>query len=126
MDEQMNMQAVLDAFSAPLQKLPAAEIDWCRAHWDEAGPALLDRLASYAAAGKPEEQGTNAAMYALFLLAEHRETKALAPLCTCARNREALNDSFNESVAELDQGIFSNRTIADVIADGHKRHGIKD
>ena len=43
-----------------------------------------------------------------------------------ARNREALNDSFNESVAELDQGIFSNRTITDVIADGHKRHGIKD
>ncbi len=43
-----------------------------------------------------------------------------------ARNRDALNDSFNESVAELDQGIFSTRTIADVIADGHKRHGIRD
>ena len=42
-----------------------------------------------------------------------------------ARNRDALNESFNESIAELDAGVFSPRTIADVISDGHRRHGVK-
>ena len=80
MNDAINMQAVLDAFAAPLEQLPVEEIAWCRAHWDEAGPSLLRRLERYASGDERTDGTANLAMYALFLLAERRETRAFAPL----------------------------------------------
>ena len=38
-----------------------------------------------------------------------------------ARNRDALNESIAQSRAEVAQGIYSKRTVAEIIADGRKR-----
>ena len=38
-----------------------------------------------------------------------------------ARNHEALNESIAQSRAEVTQGIYSKRTVAEIIADGRKR-----
>lgn len=39
------------------------------------------------------------------------------------RNREALNTSIRRSRDEVENGVRSTRGVADIIADGRKRHG---
>ena len=101
MEDAMNMQAVLDAFGAPLERLPTEAIGWCRAHWDEAGPALLERLERHAAGGERTDATANVAMYAVFLLAERGETRAFAPLCQLAREGEAIEIVLGDCIYEL-------------------------
>ncbi len=40
-----------------------------------------------------------------------------------ARHRDELNASIARSRGEIDAGAQSRRTVADIIADGRKRHG---
>lgn len=40
-----------------------------------------------------------------------------------ARNRDALHESIRRSREEFAKGVYSKRTISDIIADGRKRHG---
>jgi hypothetical protein len=42
-----------------------------------------------------------------------------------SRNRVELNASIRRSRAELAKGVQSDRTVADIAADGRKRHGAR-
>lgn len=90
----------LTTFSRPF---PAEAIALAEANWEEVAPRLLGALEAVAAA--PEQARDSSYMlhlYAMFLLAQHRERRAFAPLLR---------------IAELPEDVLED-LLGDVVADG--------
>jgi hypothetical protein len=90
----------LTTFSRPF---PAEAIALAEANWEEVAPRLLDALEAVAATPEQARDGSYMLhLYAMFLLAEHRERHAFAPLLR---------------IAELPEDVLED-LLGDVVSDG--------
>ena len=86
----MNTIEMREAFASAEHVLPVEALQWCRDNWDEAGPALLETLNAYADGSERTKRAEDILFFAVYLFAEKGETRAFAPFCLIARDRETV------------------------------------
>ncbi len=112
-DNALTTDAILDAFSSFDRGLPRAALQQAASRWDEGGPVLLDLLIQAASSvADPPDRTLNILTYALYLMAQVRETRAYLPLCALAKLNErfdvmlgdAITTDFNIMLARVYDG----------------------
>lgn len=85
----MNPTDMINAF-AEARSIPEAAIQWARANWGLAGPALRTLATNYANGRDRSDRAGDALFFGLLMFADRGETGAFETLCALARDPEAL------------------------------------
>jgi uncharacterized protein len=95
----VNAQQMIDAFAAA-KETPLEAIQWARANWSEAGPALLDLFEAYVAGSDRSDRATDALFAAVLLFSEKQETRAFPLLCRLSSDHDACEDALGDAITE--------------------------
>jgi len=102
----MNLVEMAIADLAGAETFPLDAILTLRQKWSEARPLLLQRLADFASGENRSPENAEVVFFGLHLLAEKRETEALAPLLSVALEGEPLYDMIGDATGETLSAIL--------------------
>ena len=86
--------------------LPRSALTAAVERWDEVRPALRARLQSYINGIDRSDRASNQTFYAIYLLAQQRDTTAFAALCAMALDAEAIEHVLGDGVTEHLSSLF--------------------
>src|SRR5437899_1169487 len=84
-EPRVNVDDLITDFAATGNTLPRASMQWALDNWDEASLRFVALLEAYAGKADESEQTANALLFAIYLLAEMRDTRAFPGLCRLMR-----------------------------------------
>jgi uncharacterized protein len=101
-DALLSTEGILGALAAApaRRELPEAAMQQAIERWPEVGPVLLALLEAAAKGEDLSERTCEILFPAIFLMAQVRETRALAPLCSFAADGDRLEEVIGDSVTE--------------------------
>jgi uncharacterized protein len=102
----MDADEIIDAFASAGKELPVAAMLWCRDEWDTVAPALLGVLARYEDGSDRSDTAGDALFFILHMMGDRGETRAFAPLCRLAHDREAIEAVLGDGITESLSGIL--------------------
>jgi hypothetical protein len=102
----MNLVEMAIADLAGADTFPLDAILTLRQKWSEARGLLLQRLTAFASGENRSPENAEAVFFGLHLLAEKRETEALAPLLAVALEGEPLYDMIGDATGETLSAIL--------------------
>ncbi|HEY4040768.1 MAG TPA: DUF1186 domain-containing protein, partial [Rhodopila sp.] len=105
----LTTDAILNAFATADGVLPRAALTQARNRWPEVAPALLALLQAAADRGARSERSEAILFYAIYLVAQVRETRAHRALCAIAADGERASDLIGDGLTE-DFGLILART----------------
>ena len=110
----MNLIAMALADLSGAETFPVDALVTLRQKWSEARRPLLDCLAAYASGQDRSPENAEKVFFGLHLLAERRETEALAPLLAAATEGEPLYEMIGDATTETLPAIFISLYDGDV------------
>ncbi len=106
-DETLTTDDILNAFGTVGNVLPRTALKQAADRWHEVGPALLALLQEAAEGSDRSERADSILFFAIFLMAQMRETQAFRPLCTIAADGERMFDLIGDGSTEDLPGILA-------------------
>jgi hypothetical protein len=97
-DALLTGQEILAALSSMDGELPRNALRQTIARWDEIGPLLLTMLEEAAQVADPPEPAINILAYAIYVMAQLRETRAYRPLCALASRNETFEAILADAI----------------------------
>lgn len=110
----MTLDDAVAALAAAGNILPREAMQWCLDHWDEASPGLVRMLDEYATGADRSDRAADALFFALHLIGEKREAKALPALCLLLHDPDAAERVLDEAITETLRGILISLFDGDV------------
>jgi uncharacterized protein len=99
--------AFLDAFATAGSVLPREALKQAKDRWPEVSPLLLKELEQAAHGGELTDRTISILFFALFLMAQVRETRAFRPLCALAADPERIDTILGDGITEDLSGILA-------------------
>jgi uncharacterized protein len=99
-DPVLATEAILDAFASAGHVLPRAALMQAADRWPEVGSALLAALQSSADGTDRSDRTDTILFFAIYLMAQVRETRAFRPLCAVAADGERIFRLIGDGVTE--------------------------
>ncbi|WP_250265734.1 DUF1186 domain-containing protein [Rhodovastum atsumiense] len=99
--------AILEAFATAGNTLPRKALKQAAERWPEIAPALLARLEAAAAGSDRSDCTADIMFYAVYLMAQTRETRAFRPLCTLGADSELLERILGDGITVDLPAIFA-------------------
>jgi hypothetical protein len=93
---------------AQTDALPVEAIRNSLAHWDELVDRFLAKLRAKASGAKFSDDDDNALFFALYMLAEERETRAYSPLCRILETDGEVGEWLGDAMVDTLSGLLIN------------------
>jgi hypothetical protein len=97
-DELLTTDDILEAFATAGRVLPRAALEQAVARWEEVAPVLVSMLEADADRAGRSERTNDILFFAIYLVAQCRETRACRSLCAIAADEERLSELIEDGV----------------------------